>query len=188
MIKGKKWYKVWWIWLIAVVVLVAITSMGTASTLSAKEEYDTKKIEKGTPTGYEKVLGNGDFIVGEDIEAGLYNITGLGWADTVNAGLNFATQNTDGTYSNFELKDGQKLSILDQSNNSFGLADNKVKEGENITFIQLAPKTIESKHIVEKLEINEDDQSETCYQNDKKQDCSTLTKYDKLKEDIKKEQ
>ncbi len=186
MIKGKKWYKVWWIWAIVVVVLV-IASSATSSVLSAEEEYDTKEIKKGTPTGYEKVLGNGDFIVGQDIEPGLYNVTGLGWADVVNSGLNIVNQNDDGTYSNLTLKDGDKLSVLDQSNSSMGVAKNTVKEGEDITFIKIQEEDQKSEHIVEKLEVDPKDNSEVCYKNDKKVDCSELTKYDQLKQDIEKE-
>ncbi len=186
MIKGKKWYKVWWIWAIVIVVLVAASS-ATTSVLSAKEEYDTKEIKKGEPTGYEKVLGNGDFIVGQDIEPGLYNIKGLGWADLVSSGLNIVTQNDDGTYSNFKLKDGDKVSVLDQSNESLGVSKNTVATGENITFIQVYEENQKAEHIVEKLEVNSDDKSEICYKNDKKVECNELTKYEKLKKDIDEE-
>ncbi len=187
MIKGKKWYKVWWVWAIAIVVLIAVGGTTTSSVLSAKEEYDTKEIKKGSPTGYEKVLGNGDFVVGEDIEPGLYNITGLGWADLVTSGLNMVTQNDDGTYSNLKLKDGDKISVLDQSNLSMGVAKNTVPEDEDITFIQVQEKDQKSEHIVEKLEVNTEENSEVCYKNDKKVECNELNKYEELKKDIESE-
>ena len=68
-------------------------------------------LDKGEPTGYTQTLGNGKFIVGEDIEPGLYNVSGLGWADLISMSNPFhmLNQNEDGTIENVELVEGKKL-------------------------------------------------------------------------------
>ncbi len=184
-ITTKVWYKKWWILVIVVVVVVGILASTSVSILEAETSYDTEAVEKGTPTGYEKVLGNGDFIVGDDIEPGLYNITGIGWADNVSSGLNMTNANDDGTYSNFKLEEGDTLSILDQANTAGSYVNNTVKEGEDITFIQIEPETIQAQTVVEKVEFDSSTQEETCYINDEEVKCNELEKYDELEKEIK---
>lgn len=150
------------------------------TTYEAVTTYEIKGVTKGDETGYTKVLSNGDFLVGSDIEAGTYNVSGLGWADMITAAnpLDMVTASDDGTVSNLELTQDQELTILDQGND--GLSASSIPE--DITFTQVAPKTIEAETVNEKL-ISTDD-VETCFINDAKSECSELTKYDELKADI----
>lgn len=167
-----------------IVVLGIIGSIFAEKPIEASMTYDVEAVNKGDETGYTKELGNGDFVVGEDIEPGLYNITGLGWADliTMTNPFDTVTQNSDGTVQNVTLKEGQELSVLDQENSSLGMSKNTVKAGEKITFVQIAPKSIEAATIEEKIVLEND--QETCTVDGKKEDCANLKNYDELEKQI----
>lgn len=183
----KKWYKKWWIWVI-IVLIIGIIGSESQTTPTATVTYEQKEINKGDPTGYTKTLGNGDFVVGEDIDAGMYNISGLGWVDSVTMKNPFdmPTHGEDGKVANVSLKDGQEISILDQENGgSMGVSNNTVPSGEDIVFTQIEPESQKGGNVTEKIEYVSD--KKVCYINDEEKDCNELNKYDELSKEIDKQ-
>lgn len=180
----KKWYKKWWIWLIVVVVIVMAGSSSSTNPV-AEVTYQQESINKGDATGYTKTLGNGDFVVGEDIEPGMYNISGLGWADLITATnpMDMINASEDGTVSNLTLEEGQKLSILDQSNaGGSAISGSSVTKEEDILFTQIQPKTLEGGDVSEKIEYI--DNKKVCFIDNEEAKCDELQKYDELNKEI----
>lgn len=170
--------------ILAVLFVSIIALTGCTEPLNATSSYDTEAHNRGDETGYVKELSNGTFIVGEDIEAGLYNVSNIGWADliTMSNPLDMVSSNEDGTITNLELVDGQEVEILDQSNDDLGITNNTVDSDGGIIFTQVYAETIEAKTVTEK--VTNDGTTETCYIDSQESDCSELKNYEQLEQEI----
>lgn len=192
----KKFYKQKWflITIIVFAVLYVLAVLAPTTTFTSEVTYTTEAVEKGTPTGYTKDLSNGVYVVGEDIEPGLYNISNIGWADLITvessvegeicASATMISANEDGTYQNLMLEEGCQVDILDQDNESYGVADTGSTESGSIKFSQVEPETIEAAEVTETLTIDTTDSTETCEKDLEDVECSELVKYDELKADV----
>lgn len=190
----KIYQKKWFIGLMVVLGLAFIGSMMQSTTsFTAEATYSQEAVEKGTPTGYKYEGGTGTFVVGDDIEPGLYNISNIGWADMITvestddavcADPNLISADEDGVVENVTLSEGCQIDILDQDNDSAGFSDTGSTQKGKIMFTQVEPKTIEAKEITETLTIDTTDNSEVCTKDNETVECSSLTKYDELKADI----
>lgn len=174
----KKWYKNWKIIVPIILVLAFIGSTSeSAVVLYSEVSYEQPGLQKGDVLGYEKVLTNGVYEVGVDINPGLYNVTGIGSLDLITVKpFNIITGTKDGNYSNLVLEEGQEIEILDQSNALLN------DENTDINFIGLVEETVEAKTIVETMTVTDD--VETCTLDLETVECSTLKNYEELKSSL----